>query len=164
MRTPTPWHWWSIVVAALAIVVMWPPADGKSLAVTFVNWAVDPTDQLPVLPPQLPLAPSIAPELVTTHLRTAAIIDNLNMMQAVLTDVLIHPKADDVRAELDQVIAQFTDRHHRVVDVDDWIRMALRHSIFEQGGPALGVMTVSDRNTSGHLQHLGGRGILPGMK
>lgn len=34
---------------------MWPPANGKSLAVTFVNWAADPTGQLPALPPQLPL-------------------------------------------------------------------------------------------------------------
>lgn len=116
-------------------------------------------------PTELPLAPSIAPELVTTHLRTAAIIDNLNMMQAVLADVLVHPKVANVRAAIDQVIAQFTDRDYRVVDEDDWIRMALRHSIFEQGGPALGIMTVSDRNGSGHLQHLGGgRGILPGMK
>lgn len=116
-------------------------------------------------PTELPLAPSIAPELVTTHLRTAAIIDNLNMMQAVLADVLVHPKAGDVRAALDQTIEQFTDRRYRVVEVDDWIMMALRHSIFEQGGPAIGVMTVSDRNGSGHFQHLGGgRGILPGMK
>ena len=116
-------------------------------------------------PTELPLAPSIAPELVTTHLRTAAIIDNLNMMQAVLADVLVHPKVANVRAAIDQVVVQFTDRDYRVVDEDDWIRMALRHSIFEQGGPALGIMTVSDRNGSGHLQHLGGgRGILPGMK
>ena len=116
-------------------------------------------------PSELPLAPSIAPELVTTHLRTAAIVDNLNMMHAVLADVLESAKVRNVRAALDEVIAQFTNPTYRVVEVDDWIRMALRHSIFEQGGPAIGVMTVSDRNGSGHLQHLsGGRGILPGMK
>ena len=125
------------------------------------------TDGAPphTFPSELPLAPSIAPELVTTHLRTAAIIDNLNMMHAVLADVLEHPKVTGVRAAIDQVVEQFTSRTYRVVDVDDWIRMALRHSIFEQGGPATGVMTVSDRNSSGHLQHLGGaRGALPGMK
>jgi hypothetical protein len=116
-------------------------------------------------PGELPLAPSIAPELVTTHARTAAIIDNLNMMHAVLEDVLEHPKVANLAAALDEVIEHFTDRQYRVVEVDDWIRMALRHSIFEQGGPAIGVMTVSDRNGSGHLQHVnGGRGILPGMK
>ena len=55
MRAPTPWQWRLIVGAALLVVMMWPPVDGKSLAVTFVNWAVDPTGHLPVLPPQLPL-------------------------------------------------------------------------------------------------------------
>jgi hypothetical protein len=32
--------------------------------------------------------------------------------------------------------------------------MALRHGIFNEGRPALGVMTRSERNTSGHWQHL----------
>jgi hypothetical protein len=116
-------------------------------------------------PTELPLAPSIAPELVTIHPRTAAIVDNLNMLHAVLEDILEHPKVPDMRAALDEAIRQFTDRGYRVVDELDWIRMALRHSIFEQGGPAVGVMTASDRNGSGHLQHVGGgKGILPGMK
>ena len=114
-------------------------------------------------PTELPLAPSIAPGLVSAHLRAAAIIDNLNMMHDVLADVLVHPKVGDVRAAIDEVIAQFTDRSYRVVEVDDWITMALRHSIFAQGGPALGTMTQSDRNSSGHFQHFGrARSISPG--
>jgi hypothetical protein len=67
MRAPTPWQWWLIVLAALAIVVTWPPADGKSLAVTFVNWVVDPAGQLPVLPPQLPLGKGDDPDAVEAH-------------------------------------------------------------------------------------------------
>lgn len=67
MRPPTPQHWWSIVVAALAIVVMWPPVDGRSLAVTFVNWAVDPLGRLPVLPPQLPLGKGDDFDAVEAH-------------------------------------------------------------------------------------------------
>lgn len=67
MRAPTPWHWWSIVVAALAIVVMWPPVAGKSLAVTFVNWAVDPIGHLPVLPSQLPLGKGDDFDAVEAH-------------------------------------------------------------------------------------------------
>ncbi len=60
---------------------------------------------------------------------------------------------------------QFTDRRYRVVEVDDWITMALRHSIFAQGGPALGTMTQSERNSAGHLQHFGaGRASIPGMR
>jgi hypothetical protein len=114
-------------------------------------------------PTELPLAPSIAPTLVSASLRAAAIIDNLNIMQDVLGDVAVHPKVGNLRAAIDEVIDQFTDRGYRIVDVDDWITMALRHSIFEQGGPALGTMTRSERNNSGHLQHLrGGRAIPPG--
>ena len=100
---------------------------------------------------------------VAAQLRAAAIIDNLNMMHDVLADVLVHPKVGNVRAAIDEVIAQFTDRSYRVVEVDDWITMALRHSIFAQGGPALGTMTQSDRNSSGHFQHFGrARSISPG--
>ena len=160
-------HWFQLAAEEPLEVSTDAEARRRNLTVVTDRFHQKLSDGKPpnAFPTELPLAPSIAPELVTTHLRTAAIIDNLNMMQAVLADVLAHPKVGDVRAALDQVIAQFTDRTYRVVEVDDWIRMALRHSIFEQGGPAIGVMTESDRNGSGHFQHLGGvRGILPGMK
>jgi hypothetical protein len=115
-------------------------------------------------PTELPLTPCIAPGLVTIHLRAAAILDNLSMLHAVLADVLVHPKVGNVRAALDEAIEQFTDRTSRVVEVDDWIQMALRHSIFAQGGPALGTMTQSERNNNGHLQHAkGGRATMRGM-
>lgn len=114
-------------------------------------------------PTELPLAPSIAPGLVAVHERSAAILDNLNMLQDVLADILVHPKASNPRAAIDDAIAQFVDRSYRVVDVDEWIKMALRHSIFAQGGPALMEMTRPDRNSSGHAQHArGGRSIPPG--
>ena len=115
-------------------------------------------------PTELPLAPCIAPGLVMIHLRAAAILDNLNMLHAVLWDVLVHPGVGNLRAALDEVIAQFTSRTDRMVEVDDWIQMALRHSIFAQGGPAVGTMTQSERNSNGHLQHAkGGRATMPGM-
>ena len=112
-------------------------------------------------PEELPLAPCIAPGLVAMHERAAAIIDNLSMMEDVLVDVLVHPKVKDVRAAVDEVITQFTDRTYRVAEVNDWITMALRHSIFAQGGPALRTMTQSERNSSGHVQHLRGRSSIP---
>jgi len=112
-------------------------------------------------PTELPLAPSISPGLVSAHVRAAAIIDNLNMMHDVLADVLMHPKVADLRAAIDEVIVQFTDPRHRIVDVDDWITMALRHSIFQQGGPALGTMTANERNSSGHSQHSRGARAMP---
>lgn len=114
-------------------------------------------------PSELPLAPSIAPGLVAVHERSAAILDNLNMLHDVLAEIVVHPKALNPRAAIDEAIAQFVDRNYRVVEVDEWIKMALRHSIFAQGGPALMEMTRPDRNSSGHAQHArGGRSIAPG--
>jgi hypothetical protein len=116
-------------------------------------------------PTELPLAPPIAPALVAVHPRAAIILDNLHMMQDVLADILVSPDVKDVHAALDEAIGQFVDPQYRIVDRMEWMLMALRHSIFNQGGPALGVMTQTERNASGHAQHLqgGGRQILPGM-
>lgn len=44
---------WVLFLAVLVVVVAWPPAAGRSLAVKAINLAVDPADTLPVLPPQL---------------------------------------------------------------------------------------------------------------
>lgn len=53
MRQPNNLQWWCAAIVALVIVTAWPPDTGKSLAMKLVNWAVDPADTLPVLPPQL---------------------------------------------------------------------------------------------------------------
>ena len=45
--------WWVLLAVALIIVGAWPPERDSSLALKLVNWAVDPFDRLPVLPPQL---------------------------------------------------------------------------------------------------------------
>jgi hypothetical protein len=110
-------------------------------------------------PEELPLAPAIAPGLVLLHDRSASIIDNLNMMLDVLTDVLVHPKVANRRVAVDEVIAQFTDRQYRCVQIDEWIILALRHSIFAQGGPALSTMNTYERNgfSGAHGQHYGPR-------
>ena len=106
-------------------------------------------------PTELPLAPAIAPGLVALHERAAAIIDNLNLMQDVLTDVLMRPDVPNPKAVVNEVVAQFIDRQYRCVRADEWVVVALRHSIFEQGGPALGTMLQDERNafSGGHGQH-----------
>lgn len=104
-------------------------------------------------PTELPLAPAIAPGLVAANERAAAIIDNLDMMLSVIEDVLVHPGVADRRAAVDQVVAQFTDRQYRCVQNDEWIVVALRHSIFDQGGFALAPMPRFERNAFGHGQH-----------
>lgn len=104
-------------------------------------------------PTELPLAPSIAPGLVMGNERAAAIVDNLNMMLDVIADVLMHASVPDRRAAVSEVVARFAEREYRCVQADDWVTMALRHSIFQQGGPALGVMAANERNAGGHGQH-----------
>ncbi len=44
---------WVLFLTALCIVFAWPPERGQSLLVKTVNWAADPMNTLPVLPPQL---------------------------------------------------------------------------------------------------------------
>lgn len=53
MPQPNNFQWWTLVIVSLFIVAAWPPAEGKSLGMKVVNWAVDPSGVLPVLPPPL---------------------------------------------------------------------------------------------------------------
>lgn len=46
-------RWWPLFGVILFVILAWPPEDDRSLMAKFVNWAVDPAGELPVLPPQL---------------------------------------------------------------------------------------------------------------
>jgi hypothetical protein len=70
-------QWWALVIVSLIIVGFWPPRDDKSLALKFVNWAVDPRDELPVLPNQLPLGQGDNYEAVEAHDRLVQQYDAL---------------------------------------------------------------------------------------
>ena len=65
------------------------------------------------------------------------------LLPASVSPLLEHPKVANVPAALDEVIEHFTDPQVPGGRGGRLVRMALRHSIFEQGGPAIGVMTVS---------------------
>jgi hypothetical protein len=56
-----------LLSVALLIVVLWPPSSDRSLAVTFVNWVVDPRDELPTLPGPLALGQGDDPAAVDAH-------------------------------------------------------------------------------------------------
>src|SRR5262249_36790643 len=59
----------SIVLVAFAVllVCVWPPASDRSLVVKLVNWAVDPHDDLPVLPEPFALGAGDDPDTVAVH-------------------------------------------------------------------------------------------------
>jgi len=46
-------RWWPLFGVILFVILAWPPEGDRSLIAKFVNWAVDPAGELPVLPPQL---------------------------------------------------------------------------------------------------------------
>jgi hypothetical protein len=67
MWQPNHSQWWLLVVCSVLIVAAWPPRDGKSLAAKFVNWAVDPRNELPTLPEQLALGQGDDPDRVNAR-------------------------------------------------------------------------------------------------
>ncbi|PWT80599.1 MAG: hypothetical protein C5B57_11980 [Blastocatellia bacterium] len=70
-------QWWILLATALLLVALWPPAEDRSLAVKFVNWAVDPTDRLPTLPAPLALGQSDDPNAVNAHDMQTRMYDEL---------------------------------------------------------------------------------------
>ena len=67
MWQPRSGQWWMLLTVALSIVVLWPPSTDRSLGVKFVNWVVDPRDQLPTLPGPLAFGQGDAPAAVEAH-------------------------------------------------------------------------------------------------
>ncbi|HKB09428.1 MAG TPA: hypothetical protein VKD69_02200 [Vicinamibacterales bacterium] len=56
-----------LVAFAVLLVCVWPPANDRSLAVKLLNWAVDPRDELPMLPPPFALGAGDDPDAVAEH-------------------------------------------------------------------------------------------------
>jgi hypothetical protein len=67
MWQPTNAQWWLLAVVSVLIAFVWPHRDDKSLAAKFVNWAVDPANELPILPDQLALGQGDDPDKVYAH-------------------------------------------------------------------------------------------------
>lgn len=66
------WHpsskqWVLIWLAAMLLVLGWPPDTGRSLGVTLVRWAADPADRLPDPPAPLPMGLDDDGDAVTAH-------------------------------------------------------------------------------------------------
>jgi hypothetical protein len=60
-------QWWVLVLVALLLVAVWPPSNDRSLALKFVNWAVDPRDSLPTMPSDLDMDQGDDADAVQAH-------------------------------------------------------------------------------------------------
>lgn len=100
------------------------------------------------LPGDIPSMPVIAPNVYSFHPGAAYVVDNLSMLKVVIGDILAHPDVSDHEAELKLMLARFTDKNQYLEDEIDYLTFVLRGGIFNQGGPAFGGMSASERNRS----------------
>lgn len=99
-------------------------------------------------PTELPMAAAIAPDLYSESPEATIILDNLNVLETIVADILSYPNLEQ-RAELvDGVVARFTDNEQGNVAPEDYLLFALRGGIYNQGGPAVGELSQSERNRS----------------
>lgn len=117
----------------------------------------------PRYPIEMPMVPAIAPTFLLVHPRASAVIDNLNMLETVIADVLVHPGVPDRDQAINAAVTEFTLDGSNISARDDWIYSALRGGIFNQGGPAIGVLERSERNRTRREMEMGGHVVMPGM-
>jgi len=100
------------------------------------------------LPVELPMAPAIAPTLFAVSPDAAVILDNLNIFETVIADVLSYPNLENKNVTTNALAAQFTNRDTSFASTMDYLLFALRGGIYNQGGPAIGELSESERNRS----------------
>ena len=99
-------------------------------------------------PTEMPSAPAISPQLYSQAPQASIIIDNLNMLESALADVIAYPNLQDRASVIDLLVAQYTSDDMYLADTMDYLLNALRGGIFNQGGPAIGDLSRSERNRS----------------
>lgn len=99
-------------------------------------------------PTELPMAPAIAPNLYSQSEQAAVILDNLNILQAIVADILAYPNLGERGVVIDQVIGEYTNKESNLSNTNDYLLFALRSGIYNQGGPAVGELMQSERNRS----------------
>jgi len=97
-------------------------------------------------PSEMPSVPAISPQLYSQSPQAAVIIDNLNMLESALADVVAYPNLQDRDTVIDQVVEQYISDDMYVAETMDYLLNALRGGIFNQGGPAIGDLSRSERN------------------
>ena len=100
------------------------------------------------LPVELPMTPAIAPTLFSISPDTAVILDNLNVFETLVADVLSYPNLENKSVATNALVAQFTNPDTSFASTMDYLLFALRGGIYNQGGPAIGELSQSERNRS----------------
>jgi len=100
------------------------------------------------IPVERPTAPAIAPQLYNAHPEAAIIFDNLSMFETVVLDILAYPNLDNRQDLIEATVDEFIDAEINLSENMDYIVSALRGGIFDQGGPASGELSQSERNRS----------------
>lgn len=104
-------------------------------------------------PTEMPSAPAISPQLYSLVPQAAIIIDNLNMMETAIADIIAYPNLDNREDAIIEVVEQFTSDANNADDMD-YLLSALRGGIFNQGGPAIGELSGSERNRSREMMDM----------
>lgn len=141
-------------------------ASGVNTTIERFKSKLGDTDGVTKLPSEIPMVPGISPLLLYRHAKAAWIIDNLNVMEVVIADLLVHPDVMDRDSSINAVVAEFTNRDTNIMmelDYREYLLSALRTGIYNQGGPALGELATSERNRSRMQMEMGGHVVLPGM-
>jgi hypothetical protein len=90
----------------------------------------------------MPLAPTIAPTFARRYPETAAILDNLHMMDNVVADILSSPEipASAKRKEILHASATFRSDTAYAVSYDEWFRMGEVMGLNNMGGSPVGTL------------------------
>ncbi len=99
-------------------------------------------------PTELPMAAAIAPNLYSQSPEAAIILDNLNVLETIVADVLAYPNLENRAEAISAAIASLADKEMGNVMPEDYLLFALRGGIYNQGGPAVGELSQSERNRS----------------
>ena len=67
MWSPNRRQWLLIWIAAVILILAWPPREGQSLAVKTVRWLADPRGDLPSFPEPLPMGVGDDGDAVAEH-------------------------------------------------------------------------------------------------
>lgn len=105
-------------------------------------------------PNELPMAPAIAPDLYSQSPEAAFILDNLNILETLVSDILFYPNLENRESLIAQAVSLFTDKDTSNVETYDYLLFALRGGIYNQGGPAVGELMQSERNRAREMMDM----------